>query len=301
MNLITIDKKFFKLDSNISKGLISGLKKLQQNGFQIRVDDLNLGEKNELNKILELEGIVINQNDSKTNRKNGKNFSLMTSGDPGSCTIILNEKGEINTFEKGVSQILRNLRTAKQRRKTKETDIEIEVNLDGTGGSIINTGIGFFDHMLEQIAKHANVDLKINVTGDLHVDEHHTVEDVGITLGNVLIEALGSKKGIKRYGYFLPMDDSIARCALDLGGRAFLNFKCKFSREKVGEFPTELTEEFFRGLSSGLKANIFIRAKGKNDHHKIEAMFKAFAKSLNEACRMDERNKNMLPSTKGML
>ncbi|MGA9293450.1 MAG: imidazoleglycerol-phosphate dehydratase HisB [Ignavibacteriaceae bacterium] len=301
MNLITIDKKFFKLDSNISKGLISGLKKLQQNGFQIRVDDLNLGEKNELNKILELEGIVINQNDSKTNRKNGKNFSLMTSGDPGSGTIILNEKGEINTFEKGVSQILRNLRTAKQRRKTKETDIEIEVNLDGTGGSIINTGIGFFDHMLEQIAKHANVDLKINVTGDLHVDEHHTVEDVGITLGNVLIEALGSKIGIKRYGYFLPMDDSIARCALDLGGRAFLNFKCKFSREKVGEFPTELTEEFFRGLSSGLKANIFIRAKGKNDHHKIEAMFKAFAKSLNEACRMDERNKNMLPSTKGML
>ncbi len=225
----------------------------------------------------------------------------MTSGDPGSGTIILNEKGEINTFEKGVSQILRNLRTAKQRRKTKETDIEIEVNLDGTGGSIINTGIGFFDHMLEQIAKHANVDLKINVTGDLHVDEHHTVEDVGITLGNVLIEALGSKIGIKRYGYFLPMDDSIARCALDLGGRAFLNFKCKFSREKVGEFPTELTEEFFRGLSSGLKANIFIRAKGKNDHHKIEAMFKAFAKSLNEACRMDERNKNMLPSTKGML
>ncbi|MEJ2614376.1 MAG: imidazoleglycerol-phosphate dehydratase HisB [Ignavibacteriaceae bacterium] len=225
----------------------------------------------------------------------------LTKGDSGNDSVIVNEKGVSNTFGEGVNQILRNLRTAKQKRKTKETDIEIEVNLDGTGGSIINTGIGFFDHMLEQIAKHANLDLSINVAGDLHVDEHHTVEDVGITLGNVLNEALGNKKGIKRYGFFLPMDDSIARCALDLGGRSYLNFKCKFAREKVGEFPTELTEEFFRGLSSGLKANIFIRAKGKNDHHKIEAMFKAFAKSLNEACSMDERNKNMLPSTKGVL
>ena len=192
-------------------------------------------------------------------------------------------------------------RIAESYRDTKETKIKTSVNIDGSGQSKLNSGIGFFDHMLEQIAKHANLDLKINVSGDLHVDEHHTVEDVGITLGNVLNEALGNKKGIKRYGYFLPMDDSISRCALDLGGRAYLNFKCKFEREKVGEFPTELTEEFFRGLSSGLKANIFIRAKGKNDHHKIEAMFKAFAKSLNEACRMDERNKNMLPSTKGVL
>jgi len=301
MRQITIDKKFFSLTSNISKGLITWLKKLQQNGFLIRVDDFNLNEKNELKKMLELEGIVINQNYNKTTRENDKNFSLLTEGDSGNDSVIVNENGEINTFEDGINQILRNLRTAKQRRKTKETDIEIEVNLDGTGGSIINTGIGFFDHMLGQIAKHANLDLKINVVGDLNVDEHHTVEDVGITLGNVLNKALGNKKGIKRYGYFLPMDDSIARCALDLGGRADLNFKCKFAREKVGKFPTELTEEFFRGLSSGLKANIFIRAKGKNDHHKIEAMFKAFAKSLNEACRMDERNKNMLPSTKGIL
>jgi imidazoleglycerol-phosphate dehydratase/histidinol-phosphatase len=301
MNIAIIDKKFFNLTSNISKGLITGLKKLQQNGFQIQVDDLNLNEKNELKKILELEGIVINQNDNKTTRGNDKNFSLLTKGDSGNDSVIVNEKGVSNTFGEGVNQILRKLRTAKQRRKTRETDIEIEVNLDGTGGSIINTGIGFFDHMLEQIAKHANLDLSINVAGDLHVDEHHTVEDVGITLGNVLNEALGNKKGIKRYGFFLPMDDSIARCALDLGGRSYLNFKCKFAREKVGEFPTELTEEFFRGLSSGLKANIFIRAKGKNDHHKIEAMFKAFAKSLNEACSMDERNKNMLPSTKGVL
>ena len=301
MNQINIDKKFFNLNSDISKGIITGLKKLQQNGFLIRVNDPNLNEQNELKKILELEDIVINQNTGKQTSENDKYFSLLTKGESDNNSVIVNEIGQINTFEKGVDQILKNLRTAKQRRKTKETDIEIEVNLDGTGGSIINTGIGFFDHMLEQIAKHANLDLRINVKGDLHVDEHHTVEDVGITLGNVLNEALGNKKGIKRYGYFLPMDDSIARCALDVGGRAYLNFKCKFDREKVGEFPTELTEEFFRGLSSGLKANIFIRAKGKNDHHKIEAMFKAFAKSLNEACRFDERNKNMLPSTKGVL
>ena len=301
MNILIIDKKFFNLNSSISRGLISGLKRLQQNGFLIQVDDFNLSEKSELKKILELEGIVINQNDNKQPRKSDKNFSLLTKGDASNNSVIVNETGKINTFEEGINQILRNLRTARQRRKTRETDIEIEVNLDGTGLSIINTGIGFFDHMLEQIAKHSNMDLNINVTGDLHVDEHHTIEDVGITLGNVINEALGSKKGIKRYGYLLPMDDSIARCALDLGGRAFLNFKCKFAREKVGEFPTELTEEFFRGLSSGLKANIFIRAKGKNDHHKIEALFKAFAKSLNEACRIDERNKNMLPSTKGVL
>ena len=155
--------------------------------------------------------------------------------------------------------------------------------------------------MLEQIARHANIVLNISVKGDLHIDEHHTVEDVGITLGNALAEALGDKKGIKRYGFYLPMDDAVAVCAVDLGGRHYLNFSCKFNREKVGEFPTELTEEFFRGLSSGLKANIFIKANGKNDHHKIEAIFKSFAKALNEACRFDERNEGALPSTKGIL
>ena len=155
--------------------------------------------------------------------------------------------------------------------------------------------------MLEQIAKHANINLTVEVEGDLNVDEHHTVEDVGITLGEALNEALGNKIGIKRYGYYLPMDESIAKCAVDLSGRTYLNFNCKFNREKVGEFPTELTEEFFRGLASGLKANIYIKARGKNDHHKIEAIFKAFAKSLNEACRLDERNEGILPSTKGVL
>lgn len=192
-------------------------------------------------------------------------------------------------------------RKANAARETKETKIKISANLDGTGESDINTGIGFFDHMLEQIAKHANIDLDIKVDGDLHVDEHHTVEDVGITLGEVLLKALKDKKGIQRYGFYVPMDESIALCVIDLGGRFYLNFKAKFKREKVGEFPTELVEEFFRGLTGGLKANLYIKVKGKNDHHKIEAIFKAFAKALNEACRLDERNNGRIPSTKGIL
>ena len=192
-------------------------------------------------------------------------------------------------------------RKATAKRETKETKIKISANLDGTGESNINTGIGFFDHMLEQIAKHANIDLDIKVEGDLHVDEHHTVEDVGITLGEVLLKALGDKKGIQRYGFYVPMDESIALCVIDLGGRYYLNFRAKFKREKVVEFPTELVEEFFRGVAGRLKANIYIKVKGKNDHHKIEAIFKAFAKALNEASRLDERNNGRIPSTKGIL
>jgi imidazoleglycerol-phosphate dehydratase/histidinol-phosphatase len=192
-------------------------------------------------------------------------------------------------------------RKAESLRETNETKINISLNIDGKGESEISTGVGFFDHMLEQIAKHANIDLKIKVDGDLEVDEHHTVEDVGIALGESLLSALGNKEGIQRYGFYVPMDDSIALCVVDLGGRSYLNFKGKFKREKVGEFPTELTEEFFRGLAGGLKANLYIKVKGKNDHHKIEAIFKCFAKALNEACRLDERNKGRIPSTKGII
>ncbi len=192
-------------------------------------------------------------------------------------------------------------RKATVTRNTKETRIKIDLNLDGSGKSRIKTGIGFFDHMLEQIARHANLDLSISVKGDLHIDEHHTVEDTGIALGEALRKALGDKKGIQRYGFFIPMDDSVAVCTIDLGGRSYLNFNCKFKREKVGDFPTELTKEFFRALADSMKANIYIKAKGENDHHKIESIFKAFAKSLNEAARLDERNNNRIPSTKGIL
>lgn len=192
-------------------------------------------------------------------------------------------------------------RTSVISRKTSETHIKIKLNLDGSGKAVVKTGLGFFNHMLEQIARHANLNLYINVKGDLHVDEHHTIEDTGLVLGLAIRETLGEKKGIQRYGFFLPMDESVSICTIDLGGRSYLNFNCKFKREKVGDFPTELTKEFFRALSVSMKANIFIKAKGENDHHKIESIFKAFAKSLNEAARLDERNNNRIPSTKGIL
>ena len=192
-------------------------------------------------------------------------------------------------------------RTAIHQRKTKETDIKIKIDLDGSGISKIKSGIGFFDHMLDQLARHSNMDLAITVKGDLHIDEHHTVEDVGIALGEALSKALGDRKGIERYGFMLPMDDALAQCAIDLGGRSYLAFNCKFKREFIGEFPTELFKEFFRGFSSGLRANIHIKAAGENDHHKAEAMFKALARALNMALKYDSRNKGSLPSTKGLL
>jgi len=186
-------------------------------------------------------------------------------------------------------------------RSTKETRIRVEVLLDEPGTAEISTGIGFFDHMLEQVARHGNMGLRIKVSGDLHVDEHHTVEDTGIALGEAVLKALGNKAGIQRYGFYLPMDDSEAICSLDLGGRIRVKFKARFKREKVGDLPVELVEEFFNGFAAGMKANIVVRAKGKNDHHKIEAIFKSFAKALNEAARLDERTRNFLPSTKGVL
>ncbi|MEW6195996.1 MAG: imidazoleglycerol-phosphate dehydratase HisB [Bacteroidota bacterium] len=192
-------------------------------------------------------------------------------------------------------------RKAVYMRKTNETDIKIIINLDGSGKNRIKTGVGFFDHMLEQFAKHSNIDLQISVKGDLHVDEHHTVEDVGIVLGEAIDKSLGDRKGIERFGYMLPMDDALALCAVDLGGRSYLVFSCKFKREKIGDLPTELIKEFFRGLSNGMRANIHLKAKGENDHHKAEALFKTFAKALNSALKYDSRNKGSLPTTKGLL
>lgn len=297
MNKVIIDKTFFDLDNPLSAGLVTGLRKLVRKNFLLESEGFDSLQDKSLSRILNLEGISIN---SPAETTTGKTFYITTNSSEDLNSIQVPSEG-VKTFEDAVNTVVNRLRYSSQHRATKETDIKVEVSLDGTGKSQINTGIGFFDHMLEQISRHGNVNLIINVNGDLHVDEHHTVEDVGITLGQAIAEALGDKAGIKRYGFSLPMDDAIAHCALDLGGRGFLNFKCKFEREKVGEFPTELTEEFFRGMASGLKANIFIRAKAKNDHHKIESIFKAFAKSLNEACRMDERTEGNLPSTKGIL
>ncbi|MBU1934511.1 bifunctional histidinol-phosphatase/imidazoleglycerol-phosphate dehydratase HisB [Patescibacteria group bacterium] len=193
-------------------------------------------------------------------------------------------------------------RIASLERITNETNIFIQCNLDGKGENQIKTGLNFFDHMLQQLSRHSLIDLIVRADGDLNVDEHHTVEDVGIALGEVLLKALGSRKGINRYGFLLPMDETLAEVALDLGGRSNLIFNVDFNREKVGDLPTELIEQFFKSLSDTLKATIHINLRyGRNEHHKIEAIFKGFAKSLRQACDTDERAQNILPTTKGIL
>lgn len=193
-------------------------------------------------------------------------------------------------------------RIATVERKTKETDIAITLNLDGSGTSAIDTGIGFFDHMLEGFAKHGFFDLDCKVTGDLHVDGHHTVEDAGIVLGQAISQAVGDKKGIRRYGYFiLPMDDALALCAVDLCGRPYLNFECEFTTPRVGYLDTELIKEFFYAVSYSAGMNLHIKMlSGSNNHHMIEAMFKAFAKALDQATGNDPRITDVL-STKGSL
>ena len=192
-------------------------------------------------------------------------------------------------------------RIGKVSRKTNETDITIELNLDGSGQTGISTGLGFFDHMLDQIGRHAGIDLKIQVKGDLHVDEHHTIEDTAIAIGEAFLQALGNKKGINRYGFLLPMDDSLAQVALDFGGRPWLVWDAKFEREKVGDLPTEMFYHFFKSFADASKCNLNIKVEGDNEHHKIEAIFKALAKSIKMAIKRNEDELNKLPSTKGLL
>lgn len=191
-------------------------------------------------------------------------------------------------------------RTATVIRKTNETDIAITLNLDGTGKSNIKTGLAFFDHMLDQIARHGQMDLEIQVKGDLEVDEHHTIEDTAIALGEAFANALGNKLGIERYGFCLPMDDCLAQVAIDFGGRNWLVWEADFKREKIGEMPTEMFFHFFKSFTDGAKANLNIKAEGTNEHHKIEAIFKAFAKAVKAAVKRDAE-KMILPSTKGLL
>ena len=191
-------------------------------------------------------------------------------------------------------------RTGKISRKTNETDIQIYLNLDGTGKSKIDTGIAFFDHMLDQIARHGQMDLDIKVNGDLEVDEHHTIEDTAIALGELFNQTLGNKLGIERYGFCLPMDDCLAQVAIDFGGRNWLVWDADFKREYIGKMPTEMFMHFFKSFTDGAKCNLNIKAEGTNEHHKIEAIFKAFAKSIKIAVNRDPNNM-ILPSTKGML
>ncbi|MBQ2362522.1 MAG: bifunctional histidinol-phosphatase/imidazoleglycerol-phosphate dehydratase HisB [Bacteroidaceae bacterium] len=191
-------------------------------------------------------------------------------------------------------------RTASVHRTTKETDIFVSISLDGNGKSNINTGLGFFDHMLDQIAKHGNIDMTIQCNGDLHVDEHHTIEDTAIVIGECLAKALGNKRGIERYGYSLPMDDCLCQVCLDFGGRPWLVWDAQFTREKIGEMPTEMFLHFFKSLSDSARMNLNIKAEGQNEHHKIEGIFKAFARAIKMAVKRDIEHFN-LPTSKGTI
>jgi imidazoleglycerol-phosphate dehydratase/histidinol-phosphatase len=207
---------------------------------------------------------------------------------------------QIGSWDKVAETLFAGERYAEVRRTTKETDIDIKVCLDGTGKCDISTGLGFFDHMLEQIGKHGMMDLTIHTKGDLEVDEHHTIEDTAIALGECILKALGDKRGIERYGYCLPMDDCLCSVALDFGGRPWLVWDAEFHREKIGEMPTEMFLHFFKSLSDAAKMNLNIKAEGQNEHHKIEGIFKALARSLKMAVKRDIYHYE-LPSTKGTL
>jgi imidazoleglycerol-phosphate dehydratase len=206
-------------------------------------------------------------------------------------------------MNKPVKNAAAGLRLAEKSRETRETAVSVEINLDGSGQSKISTGIGFFDHMLDQIARHAMVDLKIKAKGDLHIDDHHTVEDVGITLGQALDEALGARRGIRRYGQCdLPMDEALSRVALDLSGRPFLVWRTNFTAEKIGSFDTELVREFFQAISVQARMTLHVETPyGENSHHIAESVFKGFARALRMAVEIDPRAPDQTPSTKGSL
>jgi len=198
------------------------------------------------------------------------------------------------------AEVAKTDRTATVRRTTKETDIDVWLDLDGTGKTNISTGLGFFDHMLDQIGRHSGIDLKVIVKGDLEVDEHHTIEDTALALGEAFLKALGNKRGIERYGFCLPMDDCLVQVAIDFGGRPWLVWDAEFTRERVGDMPTEMFLHFFKSFSDASKCNLNIKAEGQNEHHKIEGIFKALAKSIKMAIKKDIFNFE-LPSTKGVL
>ncbi len=245
-----------------------------------RISDMQLAEN------LGAKGILL-QNDTR--------LSETITEDLQACIAL-----QTNSWEAIYTLLKAGERRATYERKTNETDIRIEINLDGTGKANIDTGIVFFDHMLDQLARHGGVDLTLSCNGDLEVDEHHTIEDTAIALGEAFAMALGDKLGIERYGFCLPMDDCLAQVAIDFGGRSWLMWDAKFNRELIGKMPTEMFFHFFKSFADGAKANLNIKAEGHNEHHKIEAIFKAFAKAIRAAIKRDAE-KLVLPSTKGQL
>ena len=254
-----------------------------ENSFVIgdRLSDVQLA------KNLGCKAILLRDIDDVASELKEKGLSETTS-------IVTTSWDKVSEFLQGGS------RQATVTRNTSETKIEVSVDLDGTGKCQISTGLGFFDHMLEQIGRHSGIDLKIQTIGDLHVDEHHTIEDTAIALGDALRQALGDKRGIERYGYVLPMDDCLCTVAIDFGGRPWLVWDAEFKREKIGDMPTEMFLHFFKSLSDSARMNLFIRAEGTNEHHKIEGIFKGLARAIKMAIRRDIF-KYTLPSTKGTL
>lgn len=280
----------------LAKGVLQFLSELISQGYQIGVDKTQIS-KRQL-QLLNHEELIIDFSETEADgiiefdKSEGKlefwiRDNIIASG------YDLSEL--LDSFNQGMQ------RKASLHRKTNETDISISLNLDGTGKSNIKTGLSFFDHMLEQIARHGFVDLDLTCDGDLEVDEHHTIEDVAIALGDTITKALGDKKGIERYAFVLPMDEAQATVAIDLSGRPFLVFEGDFTREYVGDLPTEMVKHFFYSLAMNLKATLHIEFKGENDHHKIEAIFKGFARVLKTAVEKNPRIKNQIPSSKGAL
>jgi len=241
----------------------------------------------ELAKNLNSKGILINIDNIKLKEETKNDFDDVISL-------------KTNSWSEIYSHLKLKDRVVKKKRKTNETDIVMNLNLDGKGESTIDTGISFFDHMLDQLARHGGIDLDLKINGDLDVDEHHTIEDAGITLGEAFHDALGEKIGIERYGFCLPMDDCLAQVSIDFGGRSWLVWEAEFKREMIGKMPTEMFMHFFKSFCDGAKANLNIKAEGKNEHHKIEAIFKAFARTIKQAIKRDPE-KMILPSTKGNL
>jgi imidazoleglycerol-phosphate dehydratase/histidinol-phosphatase len=288
---IAIDSSFPSENSPNRKPRTGMLMDLLSQGFDLE-NSFVIGDRYtdvELGKNLGIKSFLFNASQSG---KDELNESLQELNNY--VALECNEWNSITDFLKKLD------RKITHQRKTKETNIEISLNLEGTGKSEINTGLGFFDHMLEQIARHGQLDLFLRCDGDLHIDEHHTIEDTGIALGEAFAKALGNKLGVERYGYCLPMDDALAQAVIDFGGRAWLMWDAKFKREKIGDMPTEMFFHFFKSFADGAKANLNLKASGFNEHHKIESLFKAFAKAIKMAKKRDTEHL-ILPSTKGSL
>lgn len=293
MNIL-IDSRVLAPDQTdfpFRKGTLFALRTLQISGIGLwgKIDDIKAVQRH----LLEQEQIAIEPSTGETDY-----YLTIEDG-----RLLLNRGDKTIIRSPGWDPIVHYLRTpprtASVQRKTNETNITVQLDVDGTGLATIHTGIGFLDHMIEQIARHSSIDLTLNCDGDLEIDEHHTIEDTALALGEALYQAIGDKRGIERYGFVVPMDESEAKAVLDLSGRPYLVFKASFSRDKVGDFPTEMTEHFFYSLAMSMKATLHIEVEGKNDHHKIEACFKAFAKALGQCIR--RTGKDSIPSSKGTL